>query len=115
MRLLSSSIQVRNPVFGVSCTKQLLALSAVLGLVAWSATVASGANVLSNANLDAIALQDQANPTPLAWTVEGIKSFDGGFNDGGDSEPWCNVVDTGGYGFFFKPFQGSLGPPSNLL
>jgi len=43
------------------------------------------------------------------------KSIDGGFSDGGSSETFCNVVDPGGYGFFFKPFQGSATPLENLL
>ena len=88
-------------------------LIAALGLVAWGTGVAN-ANDLINGNLDLIALADQNNPTPVSWTVAGSKTISGVFFDGGDSEPWCNVVDSGGYGFFFKPFQGNQ-PAGDLL
>src|SRR5262245_21517142 len=113
--ILSPLIELQNRVPAAGFIKRCLAVAATLGLLACSANVASGANVLFNGTLDQIGVQDQANATPLGWTTVAIKSTDGGFNDGGDSEPWCNVVDPGGYGFFFKPFQGAVGPIPNLL
>lgn len=61
------------------------------------------------------------NPCPIGWVVYAAKSISnpyGDFMDGGDSETWCNVSppsDPNGYGFFFKPFQGTPGPPADLL
>lgn len=88
--------------------KRLLTLIAVLGLVAWGTGVAN-ANDLSNSDLDNIAIGPQNNPTPTGWTVEASKSVSGAHFDGCSSEPWCNVQQPGGYGLFFKPFQGSVG------
>ena len=112
---LSPAIQPRNPVWGGFYTKQLYALAAATCLAIGGANIANGANVLFNGTLDQIGVQDQAFATPLGWKTDAIKSISGGFNDGGDSEPWCNVVDTGGYGFFFKPFQGTAAPIPDLL
>jgi hypothetical protein len=112
---LSPSIQPRNRVFGGTYGKQLLSLAAAFSLVTWAAHEANGVNVLFNGTLDQIGVQDQANATPLGWSTVATKSISGGFNDGGDSEPWCNVVDAGGYGFFFKPFQGTVTPIPDLL
>jgi hypothetical protein len=112
---LSLSISRQNVIPRGGFVKQCLTAAAALGLIAWSANMASGANTLFNGTLDQIGVQDQANPTPLGWTTVATKVTDGSFTDGGSSEPWCNVVDPGGYGFFFKPFAGAVGPPSNLL
>ena len=90
---------------------------AALGLAAWGISVAN-ANDLFNANLDQIGLTSQINACPLGWVVDASKTVSGAFFDGGDSEPWCNVSppsDPSGYGFFFKPFQGQIGPPADLL
>jgi len=111
---LSSSV-IQNALSRVGFIKRSLAMVGALSLMAWSANVATGANILFNGNLDQTGVQDQFNPTPLGWSTIATKSIDGSFNDGGDSEPWCNVVDPGGYGFFFKPFQGAATPLENLL
>jgi hypothetical protein len=98
-------------------TKRLLALSAALALTAWGNIGAKADDILFNGTLDVIGGNGQANPGPVGWTVEAYKSISfpvGGYNDGGDSEPWCNVSppsDPAGYGFFFKPFAGTWGPP----
>jgi len=92
---------------------QLPNLIVALALGAFGAGNAK-ANDLFNSNLDVTALTDQLNPTPVGWVVNGSKTISGTFYDGGDSEPWCNVLDSGGYGFFFKPFQGSQ-PDNDLL
>lgn len=94
--------------------KPLRSAIAVLGLTAWATGVANG-NVLFNATLDQIGITTQNNPCPIGWVVDAELSTSGGFFDGGDSETFCNVCDPGGYGFFFKPFQGSVGPPADLL
>jgi len=86
-------------------TVRLLTLNAVLGLAAWNAGLAN-AGVLANGNLDDISISSQNNPTPTGWIVDASKTISGGFFDGASSEPWCNVADPGGYGVFFKPFQG---------
>jgi Immunoglobulin domain len=119
----SPATQLRTAVFGGSRAKRLLALTTVLGLMAWGTSVAHATNVLFNPDLDQIGFTTQINQCPLGWIVLASRSIDypppgGGYMDGGDSEPWCNVSppsDPNGYGFFFKPFQGSLGPPDNLL
>lgn len=113
----------RNAAFGGSLTKRLLLLSTVLGLAASGTGVANAVNVLFNPNLDQIEYTTQLNPCPIGWVVFATRSLDypppgAGYVDGGDSETWCNVSrpsDPSGYSFFFKPFQGSLGPPDNLL
>jgi hypothetical protein len=96
-------------------TKRLLALSAFLALLPLGAGVASAGNVLFNGTLDQIGFTSQINPCPIGWVVDASKTISGAFFDGGDSETFCNVIDTGGYGFFFKPFQGTVGPPADLL
>jgi hypothetical protein len=85
-----------------------LTLMTVLGLAAWGAGVAQ-ANDLSNGNLDDISISSQNNNTPTGWTVDANKAISGQNFDGCSSEPWCNVQDPGGFGLFFKPFQGSVG------
>jgi hypothetical protein len=97
--------------------KRLLTMTAVAGLVAWAST-ASAVNVLSNPNLDNVAVQNQSGNTPVGWTVDAEKSVSGVFGDGGSSETFCNVSPpsaTNGYGFFFKPFNGTIGPPADVL
>jgi hypothetical protein len=99
----------------------LLALSAALGLLAWGNVGVQAADILFNGTLDVIGITSQINPCPVGWQVDAYKTISnpaGGFMDGGDSEPWCNVSppsDPAGYGFFFKPFQGFAGPPADLL
>jgi hypothetical protein len=79
--------------------------------------VADADNVLSNGDLDNIAVVDQANSSPVGWTTFASRTINdpsGGFNDAQDSEPWCNVQQAGGYGVFFKPFQGSTNANPSL-
>ena len=98
--------------------KRLFSLMAVLGLVAWGTGVANAANVLYNGNLDvvgAVGANGQNLAGPDGWAVDATLSVSGTCYDAGDSESWCNVCDPGGWGFFFKPFKGSLGPPDDLL
>jgi hypothetical protein len=85
----------------------LLKTMLALGLVPMSGTTAS-ANLLSNGNLDAVSVGEQNGATPTGWRVIAYKALDGGFFDGCSSETWCNVADPGGYGLFFKPFQGDV-------
>jgi hypothetical protein len=86
--------------------KRLLASIAVLGLVAWGSGVAN-ANDLVNGNLDIFAIGPQNNPTPTGWAVDASKTISGTHFDGCSSEGFCNVLDSGGRGLFFKPFQGN--------
>ncbi len=91
-------------------------LMMALALGALGANVAN-ANDLSNPNLDTTAIGQQNNATPVGWTVDAIKTISnpsGGYMDGCSSEPWCNVLDSGGYGLFFKPFAGNQ-PAGDLL
>ena len=99
----------RNPIFRRSPMKRLAILSAVLGLVAWG-TAVSRANDLYNGDLDilgAAGANGQINPGPDGWVINAFKTISGTFADGADSETFCNVQQPGGYGLFFKPFQGS--------
>ncbi|MFZ0826548.1 MAG: immunoglobulin domain-containing protein [Verrucomicrobiia bacterium] len=89
--------------------KRLLTLIAVLGFVACGTRVAN-ANDLYNPDLDilgAAGANGQVNPGPDGWQIVATKSVSGSFNDGADSETFCNVQQPNGYGLFFKPFQGS--------
>jgi hypothetical protein len=101
-----------------SKTLMKLILSAVLGLMAAGTSGVKADNILFNGDLGQTALQDQNNPTPVGWTVVGSKSLSGPFFDGGDSETFCNVTPpadpTDQYGFFFKPFAGSINTNSAL-
>lgn len=98
-------------------TRRVLALSAALAFMACGTLGAKADDILFNGTLDVTGTTTQANPCPIGWVVEAYKSISfpvGGYNDGGDSEPWCNVSppsDPAGFGFFFKPFAGTWGPP----
>jgi hypothetical protein len=97
--------------------KRLPILIAVLGLAACGTSVAK-ANILYNGDLDivgAVGANGQNNPGPDGWVINAFKSVSGAFPDGADSETFCNVQQPGGYGLFYKPFQGTLGPPKDLL
>lgn len=87
---------------------QSLALAAAVGLLAGGATVGQ-ANDLVNGNLDATAIGPQNNPTPTSWSVTASKTISGPHLDGCSSEGWCNILEPGGSGLFFKPFQGAVG------
>jgi hypothetical protein len=104
---MNTQIQLRKTCFGTKAA----AFLAALGLAALGSVTAHAQNILSNPNLDEIALTSQVNPCPVNWVVDAILSVSGGYFDGGDSEPWCNVSppsDPNGYGFFFKPFSGDV-------
>jgi hypothetical protein len=83
-----------------------------LGLLSALALTAgtTRANVLFNANLDDVPTSPtvQQNPSPTGWNIEAYLAVSGTMLDGADSEPWCNVLDTGGFGLFFKPFHGDV-------
>ncbi len=68
----------------------------------------ASANELANPNLDTVAIQPggQDRAVPTGWVVEAAKTISGTHYDSCSSEPWCNVLDPGGFGLFFKPFQG---------
>lgn len=86
--------------------KQHLALFAIIGLMASEARVAR-ADFLSNGNLDSIAVSGQVLNTPVGWIATANKTISGPFSDGLSSETFANVFAPGGYGVFFKPFQGT--------
>jgi hypothetical protein len=86
--------------------KQHLALFAIIGLIASEARVAR-ADFLSNGNLDSIAVSGQVLATPVGWIATANKTISGPFSDGLSSETFANMFAAGGYGVFFKPFQGS--------
>jgi hypothetical protein len=86
--------------------KQFLACVALSGLLSCASSMAQG-NILSNANLDQTSVSSQNRATPTGWVVDASKTLTGEFFDGASSETFCNVADEGGFGLFFKPFQGS--------
>ena len=69
---------------------------------------AGAQNLLSNGNLDAVTVTTQLGATPTGWSATSSKAVEGPFNDGLSSENFANVLDPGGFGVFFKPFQGTL-------
>jgi len=87
--------------------KRLLVLFAVLGLTAFGASVANAVNLLSNPDIDVVGVGDQVLATPInGWHVNSTRSVTGAFNDGASSEGFANVQQPGGFGLFFKAFQG---------
>ena len=106
--LMALSHPPRKAILHRSFTQRLLALSTVATLAACSFGVAN-ANDLSNGNLDDTSVSVQNGITPVGWNVDAYKSISGQYFDGCSSEPWCNVQDPGGFGVFFKPFQGTVG------
>lgn len=96
--------------------KPLLIFTAVLGLAVLGTAVAN-ANDLYNPDLDLIGVGPQVNASPLGWQIVASRTISnpgGGFSDGADSEPWCNIQQPNGYGLFFKPFQGSTNANPSL-
>lgn len=91
--------------------KRILVLFVVLGLAAAGTRMAQ-ANILSNPDLDTTAVSSQIGATPTGWVAASSKSASGVFNDGLSSEGFANVLQAGGNGVFFKPFQGSLANPN---
>ena len=94
--------------------RKVLRLAIAFGLVACGILVGQ-ANDLVNGNLDTTAVGPQVNASPTGWSVDAIKAVSGPFADGCDSEPWCNVLEDGGYGLFFKPFQGAVDDPLSVF
>ena len=94
--------------------KRLQTAIAVLGFAACGTGIAN-ANILSNGDLDTIAVGPQVNASPVGWQIIATKQVEGSFSDGADSETFCNVQQPGGYGLFFKPFQGSTNVILDLL
>jgi hypothetical protein len=94
--------------------KRLQTTIAVLSLAACGTGIAN-ANDLINADLDVIAVGPQVNASPVSWQIIANKSISGSFSDGADSETFCNVQQAGGYGLFFKPFQGTTNLLNDLL
>jgi hypothetical protein len=89
---------------------------AALGLAVWGTAVAN-ANDLYNGYLDilgAVGANGQNNPGPDGWVINATKTLSGTFTDGADSETFCNVQQPGGYGVFFKPFQGQTNANPSL-
>jgi hypothetical protein len=86
--------------------KRLLTVIAALSLADWGTGVAN-ANLLSNANLDNRSVGPQSLPTPTGWSVNSSKAISGTNSDGCSAETFANVQAVGGYGLFFKPFQGA--------
>src|SRR5271163_2793141 len=77
-----------------SLMKRLATLTAVLGLAAGGAGVASASSpVLFNGNLNqvgAAGANGQANPGPVGWQITASQTFNPTFSDGADSETFCN-------------------------
>lgn len=92
----------------ISTKTKIMVFATVVGL-AVCGTALSQANELANPNLDTVAIGPQNGITPTGWSVEASKAVSGQYFDGCSSEPWCNVQEIGGYGLFFKPFQGQIG------
>lgn len=106
-----------------SLMKRLLTFTAVLGLAALGAGVASASSfpVLYNGDLNQITVADAPGNPPVGWTALGIKSVDfpvGGNLDCEASEPWCNGASDdnplSGYGIFIKTFEGATNADPNL-
>src|SRR5436190_6340256 len=82
-------------------------LAAAFGMMAWVGS-ARAQNLLTNPDLDNAAVSTQVLPTPTGWVATATKTISGPFNDGMSSEGFANVLQPGGLGLFFKPFQGSI-------
>jgi hypothetical protein len=85
--------------------KRQLALFVTIGFAALGTSVANAA--LFNGNLDSVAISGQTLATPVGWVAAANRSVSGPFSDGMSSETFANVLDPGGNGVFFKPFQGT--------
>ena len=71
--------------------KRLLTLTMLLAVLAYGAGLAQAANLLTNPDMDHIAISSQLGATPLSWTASSFKSATGVFNDGLSSEGFANV------------------------
>jgi hypothetical protein len=76
----------------------------------------SGGNLLSNPDLDVIGVGDQVLATPInGWHVDSTRVLTGPFTDGASSESFANVLQPGGFGLFFKAFQGDTVPEPTTI
>lgn len=82
-------------------------LGGAFALLLCVSSVQAQPELLSNPDLDATSISTQVLPTPTGWDVTATRSISGPFNDGASSEGFCNVLQPGGSGLFFKPFQGN--------
>jgi len=73
-----------------------------------SVAPAAYADFLINGNLDNIAVSGQTLATPVGWVAVANNAVTGPLSDGLSSETFANVLAPGGYGVFFKPFQGAI-------
>lgn len=116
----SDSIRLRKEKLGGSLARRLLPLGAAFSLIALGASITNAQNVLYNGDLDTLGApgaNGQANPGPDGWNIVAVETLNGIFNDGADSETWCNSTfdpQTSGYGIFFKPFQGTTNSNPSL-
>ena len=76
-----------------------------MALLACGSSVAR-ADLLSNGSLDTLSVGPQTLPTPTGWGVNAFRTSTGAFSDGASGEGFANVLNPGGNGLFFKPFQG---------
>lgn len=105
-----------------SLIKKLQTIVAVLGLATCGTGISYAANVLQNGYMDNLSppnysldIPPQINPGPAGWVIEADKTVSGSFTDGADSETFNNFAQPGGYGVFFKPFQGATNSLGNDL
>jgi len=89
--------------------KRISSLAALLGgaVLLVFGELSLGQNLLQNPDLDNAAVSTQVLATPVNWTASASKAVSGAFNDGMSSEGFANVLQPGGLGLFFKPFQGT--------
>ena len=90
--------------------KKFLTVFTILSLAVYSAGAANAANLLSNPDLDIVGVGDQTLATPInGWHVNSNRALTGAFTDGASSETFANLLQPGGFGLFFKAFQGDTG------
>jgi len=81
-------------------------LGGAFALTAWVGS-ARAQNILTNPDMDNTSVSTQVLATPTNWVAAASKTISGPFNDGMSSEGFANVQQPGGFGLFFKPFQGN--------
>ena len=82
-----------------------------MGLLACGSSVVK-ANLLFNGSLDATNGGFQTLPTPDGWQV--VVSGGANTSDSASSETFANVLNPGGFGLFYKAFQGSTNNPVSV-
>jgi hypothetical protein len=88
--------------------KTLQPLILVLVIAACRVPTAMAVNLLANPDLDNVSISSQQNATPTNWVVNASRNFSGPNTDGASSENFANVFQPGGFGLFYKAFQGNL-------